>query len=306
LLEAHGRINAYTFQADPSLRALVDVVPYGLPEELPKHTRNVIKGVWSGIHDDDRLLLWGGGLWPWFDPATAVRAIARIRHQRPKVKLIFPGTRHPNPMLDGIPTHTEATRVLTGELGQLETGVFFGDWLPYTDWPNALLESAVALTFHGPEALESHLAFRSRVLEYIWAGLPTVATDGDVTSDLIMRYHLGEVVSQGDDAGAAEAIMRLLDQPPGLRAENFHQARQALTWERAARPLINFCRQPRRAPDKVKLGEQLGHPYYTHNLTRWRKFAEERDAAATWYEQHGLIMRLMKLVDRLRVRANVS
>jgi hypothetical protein len=124
LLEANGRINPYTFRDDSSFRTLVDVVPYGMPEGQPRHTHNVIKSVWPGIEENDRLVLWGGGLWPWFDPQTAVRAVARIREQQPKVKLIFPGTRHPNPVLDGIQTHTEATRVLAHALGQLDTGVF--------------------------------------------------------------------------------------------------------------------------------------------------------------------------------------
>lgn len=304
LLEANGRINAYTFQEDSSFRALVDVVPYGLPEGLPQHTHNVIKGVWPGIHESDRLLLWGGGLWPWFDPQTAVRAVAQIRAHRPEVKLIFPGTRHPNPILDGIPTHTEATQALARELGQFESGVFFGDWLPYADWPGALLESAVALTLHGPEALESHMAFRSRVLEYIWAGLPVVATEGDVTSDLIATHQLGVIVPNGNAAAVASAILHLLDQPNELLADNFRRARTTLTWELAARPLINFCRQPRRAPDKVKLGEQIGLPYYQIELARWRNLAQARDAVATWYEQHGLLMRLMKLVDAARAGRN--
>lgn len=300
LLEANGRLNAHTFREDSSFRALVDVVPYGLPEGLPQHTHNVIKGVWPGIHAQDRLLLWGGGLWPWFDPQTAVRAVARLRERRPEVKLIFPGTRHPNPILDGIPTHTEATRALAKELGQLDSGVFFGDWLPYADWPGALMESAVALTLHGTETAEARLAFRSRVLEYIWAGLPVVATQGDVTSDLIANYQLGQIVPNGDEVAVAEAIQQLLDLPPQALAENFQHARQHLTWERAAQPLLEFCRHPRHAPDKIKLGEQIGLPYYQLELARWRKLAEERDATARWYEQHGLLTRVMKWVEAAR------
>jgi glycosyltransferase involved in cell wall biosynthesis len=148
--------------------------------------------------------------------------------------------------------------------------------------------------------LESHLAFRSRVLEYIWAGLPIVATEGDVTSDLITRHQLGEVVPHGDVEAVAAALLRLLARPRELLAENFQQARGTLTWDQAAGPLIEFCRHPRRAADKTSLGEQLGHPYYMLDLARWRRLAEEREAAANWYEQHGLLLRLMKWLDKLR------
>ncbi|HID88655.1 MAG TPA: glycosyltransferase, partial [Anaerolineae bacterium] len=209
LLEASGRINPYTFGEDPSLRRLVDVVPFGLPSTPPQHTRQVVKGVWPGIREEDRVILWGGGLWLWLDPLTAIRAVGRVYRERRDVRLIFPGTRHPNAWLKGIPTHNEPARRLAQELDLLGKAVFFGDWIPYTDWPAALLESDVALTLHY-DSLETRLAFRSRVLDYIWAGLPVVATCGDATSDLIEKYQLGVVVDYEDEVGVAEAILKLL------------------------------------------------------------------------------------------------
>lgn len=90
--------------ADPSLRRLVDVVPYGLPEHPLPSAMPAIKGVWPGIELGDRLALWGGGLWPWLDPLTAIRAVALLRERRPRLKLVFPGTRHPNPTMARCPT----------------------------------------------------------------------------------------------------------------------------------------------------------------------------------------------------------
>ena len=92
-----GRINPATYQADPTLRQLIDVVPYGLPAGLPVATKPMIKGVWPGIAPTDKVVLWGGGLWPWLDPLTAIHAIHHLAPSRPEIKLIFPGTRHPNP-----------------------------------------------------------------------------------------------------------------------------------------------------------------------------------------------------------------
>ncbi|SNB71811.1 Glycosyltransferase involved in cell wall bisynthesis [Thermoflexus hugenholtzii JAD2] len=290
LLEAHGRINPYTFGEDPSLRKLVDVVPFGLLEEPPQATRPIIKGVWPGIGPEDKVILWGGGLWPWLDPLTAIRAMARVWQQRQDVRLIFPGTRHPNPWMSGIPTHNEAAQVLAGELGLLGKAVFFGEWVPYKDWPNVLLESDLALTLH-LDTLEARLAFRSRVLDYIWAGLPIIATRGDATSDLVDQYRLGIVVDYADDAGVANAILQLLETPKEAWHVQFEKARRDLTWERVAQPLVEFCCHPRRAPDKVALGDRLGNPYYIHELTRLH-------ALIAGYEQ-GLFIRMMRLLHRL-------
>ena len=297
ILEASGRINPYTFGEDPSLRRLIDVVPFGLPEEPPKASRPVVKGVWPGIGPADKVILWGGGLWPWLDPLTAIRAVARVHRQRPDVRLIFPGTKHPNPWLEGIPTHNEAARRLAQELDLLDEAVFFGDWVPYADWPAVLLESDIALTLHH-DTLETRLAFRSRMLDYIWAGLPTIATRGDATSDLVERYQLGTVVDYEDDVGVAEAILELLERPPGAWEQQFEQARKELTWDQAARPLIQFCRHPRRAPDKEALGERLGNPYYVEQIVHLRTLVERYEALVEGYER-GRFIRLMRWLHRM-------
>ena len=70
----------------------------------------------------------------------------------------------------------------------------------------------MALTLHF-DTVETRLAFRSRVLEYIWAGLPIVATAGDATSDLVAAHGLGVVVPVGDVEAVAAAIDRLLSEP---------------------------------------------------------------------------------------------
>ena len=101
-------------------------------------------------------------------------------------------------------------RAAAQEAGLLDTVVFFGDWVPYADWANLLLECDVALSLHF-DTLETRLAFRSRVLEYIWAGLPIVATEGDAAAEMVARYALGRVVRYNDAGGAAEAILALLD-----------------------------------------------------------------------------------------------
>lgn len=267
LLEAHGRINRYTFQQDPSLRQLVDLVPFGLPETPPQHTRQVIRGVWPGIGKDDKLILWGGGLWSWLDPLTAIKAMDQVWQQRQDVKLIFPGTRHPNPIHKEMPSHNQGAKLLAEHHGLLNVGVFFGDWIPYADWPNVLLESDLALSLHF-DSFETRLAFRSRVLDYIWAGLPTIATRGDATSDLIANFDFNRLVDYEAVEEVTQAILDLMDIPRQELAPLFTEAREQLSWPQAMQPLIEFCRHPRLAPDKVALKHQLGTPYYIHHRQR--------------------------------------
>ena len=298
LLEAHGRINSRTFGEDPSLRRLVDVVSFGLPNLPPQRTRRVIREIWPGVGEEDRVILWGGGLWPWLDPLTAIRAMARLWQYRQDVRLIFPGTRHPNPEMAWIPTHNEAALQAARELGLLDRAIFFGEWIPYADWPNVLLESDMALTLHY-DTLETRLAFRSRVLDCVWAGLPVVATRGDATSELVAKYDIGVVVDYEDVDGVAEAILRLLEMPRETLDERFEKARRELTWERVAWPLVECCPHPRRAPDKVALGRDLGNPFYLGEIARLRDDVDRLHTLVEGYER-GRFIRLMRRVNEWR------
>ncbi len=309
LLEAHGRINPATYRADPTLRRLVDVVPYGLPAAAPQGfppvgaaaTQPLIKGVWPGIGPGDRVILWGGGLWPWLDPLTAIRAIDRVRQVRDDVRLVFPGTRHPNPAVATMPDQRGAALQLADALGLTGRYVFFGDWVAYADWPHVLLESDVALSLHF-DTVETRLAFRSRVLEYLWAGLPVILTGGDATAELAVSYGAGWTVAPGDDAAVAAAILARLAEDRAAPAAAFDRARRELTWEAAAAPLAAFCRAPHRAPDRdgglppvaaERCSEDATEvAHLTQEVARWRDLA-------TRYEQ-GRFMRFMRYLDRLR------
>ncbi len=97
MLGALGRVEPESAARDPSLRDLIDVVPFGLESEPPATTRPALKGVVPGIRQSDKVLLWGGGIWNWFDPLTPIRAVHALARKRDDVKLFFLGVRHPNP-----------------------------------------------------------------------------------------------------------------------------------------------------------------------------------------------------------------
>ena len=306
LLEASGRINPHTHHADPSLRSLIDLVPYGLDGAPPRRTQPVIKGVWEGIGADDKVILWGGGLWPWLDPFTAIRAVGEIQRARRDVRLVFPGTKHPNPVMATMQTHTPAAMALADELGLLNRAVFFGEWIPYSSWDDVLLDSDVALTLHH-DTLETRLAFRSRIFEYIRAGLPIVATEGDATSELVTRFAVGRAVGYGAVGEVAAAILALLAAPTGEQAAAFAHARSQLTWARAAEPLVSFCQNPRRAPDRTGASAS-GNPFYAppspaDQAERASLLAQiDQQAALIAAYERGLFMRAMRAVAGVRRR----
>jgi len=251
-LAAVGRVNPRTYDDDVTLGSLISVAAFGIPDTPPVHTRQAVKGVIDGIGPDDTVVLWGGGIYNWFDPLTLLRAVDRLRHRRPDVRLLFMGLRHPNPDIAEM-RMAVATRDLAAELGLTDTHVFFNEgWVAYDDRQNYLLEADVGVSTHLAH-LETALSSRTRILDYLWASLPVVATEGDVLSDLVASRGLGLTVAAGDVDALEDALFRILDDESLRRRcrDNAAAVLPQLTWSHVLEPLVEFCRHPRRAPDLI-------------------------------------------------------
>lgn len=245
-----GRINPFTYDDDESLRSLIDVAPFGLPESRPVQGRHAIKGTIEGIAEDDKVVLWGGGVYNWFDPLTLIRAIDIVRHEVPKVRLVFLGMKHPNP---GVPEMemAERTRALAGALGLEGRYVFFNErWVAYDERQDYLLDADIGVSCHF-DHVETEFSFRTRILDYLWAGLPIVCTSGDAFGELVEREALGAAVPPEDVEALAGALTRLLtdDAAAATAAERSREVAHAFTWAKSLAPLVEFVRSPHRAAD---------------------------------------------------------
>lgn len=249
-LAALGRINQDTYGGS-DLRRLIDLMPFGLPEPDPSQEdtharpgRPVLKGVLQGIAPGDRVIVWGGGLWEWLDPFTPIRAMAQVRQAHPAARLVFFVSPHLQSSTVG------QAKQLAAEMGLLDREVLFAGWLPPEQWHDCLLEADVGLSFH-PASIESYFAFRTRLLDYVGAGLPIVTAWGDVLSDQIAAAGLGHAVEPGNTEALAAALISILDEPEARRSRQaaFRQVADQYRWERVAAPLLRYCREPWHAGD---------------------------------------------------------
>jgi glycosyltransferase involved in cell wall biosynthesis len=262
-LSALNRVNPETFQQDPSLRALIDVVGFGLPEQPPRHTAPAIRGVIPGIGKDDFVLLWNGGIWNWFDPLTLVEAVGVLAPRMANLRLVFITTTHPNPAIPQQVVALQARERAT-TLGILGRHVFFNEtWVPYERRADWLLEADAGVSTHLEHA-EARYSYRTRLLDCFWAGLPVICTNGDSLADLIQNEGIGVTVPPGDVSALAAAIETVAADRElrGRLAERSRDAARTLTWSRVAEPLVRFCDAPYRAADlsRRRAGEAVPIP----------------------------------------------
>jgi glycosyltransferase involved in cell wall biosynthesis len=191
------------------------------------------------------VLLWPGGIWNWLDPLTVIDAVAEVAKRRDDVRLFFMGLRHPNPHVPEMQMAEQA--VMRAEtLGLRDRVVFFNEgWVPYEERGAYLLEADLGVSAHFDE-LESRFAFRTRLLDCFWAGLPVVATVGDSLGDLVERRGLGRGVAAADVGSWVEAIETMLgdaDAYAGAR-RSIESVRDEYLWPRVVEPLRRLVHEP--------------------------------------------------------------
>ena len=261
-----GRVNALTYEADHSLEDLIAIVPFGMEGDVPEQTRHAIKGSVPGIDPDDKVIVWGGGIYNWFDTSTLIRAMRVVADKHPDAKLFFLGVAHPNPDVPEMAIVSQ-TRGLADELGLTGRNVFFNkDWVALDDRHNYLLDADAGVSTHY-EHVETTFSFRTRILDYLWTELPMVTTRGDSFAELIETAPLGVTVPERDVEALAAAIEKVLydDEFRASAKAGLAAARGQFTWEQVLTPLAEFCADPRQAPDRPALGKT--------NLSTWTKRA---------------------------------
>jgi len=194
------------------------------------------------------VLLWGGGIWEWFDPLTIIRAVSNLVPQYPQLKLYFMGVKSPNPQVPEMAI-VQRARALAAELGVEKNVLFCQSWTSYGDRVNCLLDADVAVSAHF-DLPETRFSFRTRILDYLWAGLPILTTRGDQLADMIQQSQAGEALGYENVQDWENAIRRLIDDP-SLRAKLSAGSRELskeFHWDQVSKPLVEFCRKPHHLP----------------------------------------------------------
>ncbi|MCW2958640.1 MAG: hypothetical protein JWP18_1443 [Solirubrobacterales bacterium] len=213
-------------------------VAMGLPEPPEPTTDRPLRRR-LGLADEDPLILWWGTAWRWLDAEGAVRAIGELARRRPDVRLVITAGQPRNPRVDPL-NSTDAARALARELGLLDRNVFFfTDWVTLEERHRFLGDADLGITLHtaGPEA---RLAARTRYMDYLWASVPSILTEGDELADEMAAAGAARLVAPHDVHGTAAAIERLLDDPVArnLARESCCKMADRYRWSSVIQPLV--------------------------------------------------------------------
>jgi hypothetical protein len=183
MLAASGRLGSRLSAEDPALESFIRCVPFGLPSAPPAVDGRPLRAPFGQLADGAFIAYWGGGLYAWLDPITLIEAVAQCPD--PRVSAALLAGPHPTPVVGELPL-ADVARRRAEELGLVPAGVsFIEHWVPYRERGDWLCDADVGVSLHHRH-IETEFSFRTRVLEYLWAGLPVVCTEGDVLARMAL------------------------------------------------------------------------------------------------------------------------
>jgi hypothetical protein len=139
--------------------------------------------------------------------------------------------------------------------------------------------------------IETRYSIRTRIFDYFWASLPILITAGDVTSEWVQRYGLGEVVAPQNVDDTSQALSRLLEKPKSAWVQAFAPLQKIFSWMQVVEPLRRYCLQGGtslyRTSHQVSgqssgLKTRLARARYILNREGWRAFVSRSWGFIKW------------------------
>jgi glycosyltransferase involved in cell wall biosynthesis len=238
-------INPISYKDTSDLKKVISLVPFGLSEQDITNTDlKIVEQKIPNLKPDDKVIYWGGGIFNWFDPLSIVKAIEQISKTRKDIKLFFLGVKHPNPKIKQMEMANKTIEYCKKHdlLGKF---VFFNfGWTPYGERRHFLARADMGISTHY-DNLETRLSFRTRILDYLWADLPMILTEGDSMADLCQAKNLGRVVKYQDVSGIKKAIVDLADHKKDVEIiqKNIVEAKKDFYWQNCLKDLISLIKK---------------------------------------------------------------
>lgn len=304
VLSAVGRINPITYSED-----LIKVVPYGIYRQEPKAKSQPIDKLIGKDAKRHKKILWFGGIYPWFDLRELVKATAIVNEEIP-AKLIIVGAKNPyNTHPDFVARYDELVSYIDEEQ-RFKDVVVMQDWINFNDRADWYLNSdcVVVMNKLGPE---NRLAWRTRLVDFIWADLPIITNGGDPLGEHLLENEAAREF-RGDTAAAmASDMIEMLKQEDGLKdlKKNIKKVKKEFYWDTVTKELSRYIEHHNRAKDLTNIGigefTMGSHGFGRNKLVRLAKkvkkvphYAKKHGYKNTYYASKGVLERKIQKVTK--------
>ncbi len=266
----------------------IGVVPFSLSPLTPKRKAS----------DSTRFIL-AGYDWPWLDGNDYIQTVCNELEKNKQGELHVYSSKAP--YVD-IFENEDSTSDAEGQVDKQDRN-YLKKYGP-VDFKMLTQElckatAAIDLWQRNPER---ELAMPSRVIAYLWAGLPVISVDYGEMSHLIKIYKAGWVVENGDNNQISEVINKILvmdvDELNVYRNNALKLFSEYFSWEKTIDPLDQFCKSPKH--NRVSSSLTSKFYYYQrlseelHNFIEMKAFEETTKKKEYFESEYQLMSRILR------------
>jgi len=242
VLAAVGRVNPATYGQE-----LIRVVPYGIYEEEPELNDRPISKLMK--NKSGNKVLWFGGIYPWFDLRNLVDAVGKVNKKTPTT-LVIVGAKNPfNSHPDFVARYDELIAHINRK-PDVKESVILQDWVEFEERANWYLDSDLVVVVN-KEGEENKLAWRTRLIDFMWANLPIITNGGDPLGELLINEGAARRFSGMSVDELADGIDAVLEDKAAQVAakKNIIRVKKNFYWRTVTKEITQDINADRRAID---------------------------------------------------------
>lgn len=209
VLASLGVINPRSYR-DPRIL----IVPFGIHNEPAVASENPYLKL--GVKEDDFVVLWFGGLYPWFRVQELLDAIKELS-SLPNMKFVFVGGKNPFNSNPDFLKQYEKTVTFMEEHKLTDSSVYFMDWVDFNERVNWFKHADVVISLNQPGE-ENGLSWRTRVMDFVWGELAILTNGGDPLSEDLLAHNAAIKLSELSSSAIAQELTALYENPSKLHA----------------------------------------------------------------------------------------
>lgn len=218
----------------PSSADHIGYVPVSLSPDLPKRLTS---------SKESPYIVSGGGWFPWQNQSKAVELVANACSKFDRGTFSVFGSPHSKQAVTDAEQKILRTYENLKNTASENSRVTLSDYISRDELLKEYLSADVALELMDYN-LERELAFTTRTIEYLWAGLPVIYNNYGEIGEHISEYDAGWSISGDQLPGVLEEIFT---EPEVLKQKSVNAqrlVRDRFTWDKTVKPLTDFLANP--------------------------------------------------------------
>ncbi len=292
-LSVMGRINPKTFDTK-----ILDVVPYGIHEQPLLHTKKVCKEVL--MKKEDFMILWFGGLYPWFDIKPLLNAVKKLSSIHSDIKLVILGGKNPFVTEKDFMQQYDFACEFAKKEKMLNKNIFFVDWIPYEERNNWYLEADIVINLHH-KTRETIYSWRTRIIDFIWGEVPIISTGGDEATEYLAKNEAAILLNENTQNEIVKNIDELYNQRYKIDQlkNNIRKIKKEFYWDVITKDLAKFIKSGEISPDRKLLFEskKIEKNADNVNIIKNKNIVYFLKMSATILKKRGLAALLKRIFD---------